>query len=246
MKWNGLNFFGKKVKIAKDFKINLPDFKKFWANGFYEVPCPDKKKIMFENFRNDPENFPLKTPSGKIEISSDTIESFQLIDCLSHPSWFEPYEWLGKINKYTLHLISNQPTHRLHGQLDNASDSRKSKIKDREPVLINSLDANKRSIKDDDIVMLYNDRGKVLAGAILSEDVMPGVVVLSTGAWFDPNYNLNTEVHGNPNVLTNDVGTSSLGQGPTSHTTLIEIKKASKEEIADVMIFNSLSFKENT
>ena len=86
----------------------------------------------------------------------------------------------------------------------------------------------------------------VLAGAILSEDVMPGVVVLSTGAWFDPNYNLNTEVHGNPNVLTNDVGTSSLGQGPTSHTTLIEIKKASKEEIADVMIFNSLSFKENT
>mgnify|MGYP001166647921 FL=1 len=233
-------------KIAKDFKINLPDFKKFWANGFYEVPCPDKKKIMFENFRNDPENFPLKTPSGKIEISSDTIESFQLKDCLSHPSWFEPYEWLGKINKYTLHLISNQPTHRLHGQLDNASDSRKSKIKDREPVLINSLDANKRSIKDDDIVMLYNDRGKVLAGAILSEDVMPGVVVLSTGAWFDPNYTLNTEVHGNPNVLTNDVGTSSLGQGPTSHTTLIEIKKASKEEIADVMIFNSLSFKENT
>ena len=37
-------------KIAKDFKINLPDFKKFWANGFYEVPCPDKKKIMFEKF----------------------------------------------------------------------------------------------------------------------------------------------------------------------------------------------------
>ena len=232
-------------KIAKDFQINLPDFKKFWEKGFYEVPCPDTKKIMFEKFRNDPEKFPLNTPSGKIEISSDTIENFKLNDCLSHPSWFEPYEWLGKTNKYPLHLISNQPTHRLHSQLDNASDSRKSKIKDREPVLINSSDANKRSIKDDDIVMLYNDRGKVLAGAVLSEDVMPGVVVLSTGAWFDPNYTLNIEVHGNPNVLTNDVGTSSLGQGPTSHTTLIEIKKANSEEIADVMIFNSLTFKEN-
>ena len=232
-------------KIAKDFQINLPDFKKFWEKGFYEVPCPDTKKIMFEKFRNDPEKFPLNTPSGKIEISSQTIENFKLNDCLSHPSWFEPYEWLGKTNKYPLHLISNQPTHRLHSQLDNASDSRKSKIKDREPVLINSSDANKRSIKDDDIVMLYNDRGKVLAGAVLSEDVMPGVVVLSTGAWFDPNYTLNIEVHGNPNVLTNDVGTSSLGQGPTSHTTLIEIKKANSEEIADVMIFNSLTFKEN-
>ena len=233
-------------KIAKDFQINLPDFKKFWEKGFYEVPCPDTKKIMFEKFRNDPEKFPLNTPSGKIEISSQTIENFKLNDCLSHPSWFEPYEWLGKTNKYPLHLISNQPIHRLHSQLDNASDSRKSKIKDREPVLINSSDANKRSIKDDDIVMLYNDRGKVLAGAVLSEDVMPGVVVLSTGAWFDPNYTLNIEVHGNPNVLTNDVGTSSLGQGPTSHTTLIEIKKANSEEIADVMIFNSLTFKENT
>jgi len=236
----------KSKKIAKDFEINLPDFKKFWEKGFYEVPCPETKKIMFENFRNDPEKFPLKTPSGKIEISSKTIENFKLSDCLSHPSWFEPYEWLGNTNKYPLHLISNQPTHRLHGQLDNASESRNSKIKDREPVLINSSDANQRSIEDDDIVMLYNDRGKVLAGAILSEDVMPGVAVLSTGAWFDPNYILNTEVHGNPNVLTNDVGTSSLGQGPTSHTTLIEIKKASSKEIADVMIFNSLTIKENT
>ena len=75
---------------------------------------------------------------------------------------------------------------------------------------------------------------------------MEGVVVLSTGAWFDPNYTLNTEVHGNPNVLTNDVGTSSLGQGPTSHTTLIEIKKANNEEIADVMIFSTQYLEENT
>ena len=94
--------------------------------------------------------------------------------------------------------------------------------------------------------MLYNNRGKVLAGAVLSEDVMEGVVVLSTGAWFDPNYTLNTEVHGNPNVLTNDVGTSSLGQGPTSHTTLIEIKKADNQEITDVMIFTSPDLEENT
>ena len=200
-----------------------------------KFPVQIQKKIMLKDFRNNPEKFPLKTPSGKIEISSDTIEKFQLEDCLSHPSWFEPYEWLEKINKYTLHLISNQPTHRLHGQLDNGSDSRKSKIKNREPVLINSSDANKRSIKNDDIVMLFiMIEERFWLEQFYLEDVMPGVVVLSTGAWFDPNYTLNTEMHGNPNVLTNDVGTSSLGQGPTSHTTLIEIKKASKEEIADV------------
>ena len=239
-------FWDENKKIAKEFKIELPDFHDFWKKGFYEVPCDNTKKIMFKNFRNNPVKFPLKTPSKKIEISSKTIESFKLTDCLSHPSWFDPYEWLGKTDNFPLHLISNQPKHRLHGQLDNGSDSRSSKVNNREPVIINSKDAEKRSIKNNDIVMLYNNRGKVLAGAVLSEDVMEGVVVLSTGAWFDPNYTLNTEVHGNPNVLTNDVGTSSLGQGPTSHTTLIEIKKANNQEIADVMIFTTPDIEENT
>ena len=87
--------------------------------------------------------------------------------------------------------------------------------------------------------MLFNQRGKILAGANISDNVMPGVVVLSTGAWFDPDYDLNLERHGNPNVLTKDIGTSSLGQGPTSHTTLVEIKKANKELISEVKIFKS-------
>ena len=33
-----------------------------------------------------------------------------------------------------LHLISNQPTMRLHGQLDNGPVSRAAKVKGREPV----------------------------------------------------------------------------------------------------------------
>ena len=68
---------------------------------------------------------------------------------------------------------------------------------------------------------------------------MSGVVVLSTGAWFDPDDEISLDRHGNPNVLTKDVGTSSLAQGPTSHTTLVEVKKAKKEKIKDVQIFNS-------
>tara|TARA_B110000971_G_scaffold121824_1_gene124725 strand:- start:228 stop:836 length:609 start_codon:yes stop_codon:yes gene_type:complete len=194
---------------------------------------------MFNDFRKDPINFPLNTPSGKIEISSETIANFQLSDCLSHPYWFEPYEWLGNIDEYPLHLISNQPTHRLHSQLDNAANSQNSKINGKEPVMINSSDALKRGIKDGDIVMLFNKRGRVLAGANISDNVMPGVVVLSTGAWFNPDYALNIERHGNPNVLTKDVGTSSLSQGPTCHTTLVQLKKANKEEIVDVNIFKS-------
>ena len=73
------------------------------------MPLPKNEKIMFEDFRRDPKKFPLNTPSGKIEIFSETISDFELNDCLGHPSWFEPYEWLGKVDKYPLHLISNQP-----------------------------------------------------------------------------------------------------------------------------------------
>ena len=219
--------------------ISFPSFEEFWEKGYFELPAPKIEKIMFNDFRKDPINFPLNTPSGKIEISSETISDFQLSDCFSHPYWFEPYEWLGNIDEYPLHLISNQPTHRLHGQLDNAANSQNSKINGKEPVMINSSDALERDIQDGDIVMLFNKRGRVLAGANISDSVMPGVVVLSTGAWFDPDYALNLERHGNPNVLTKDVGTSSLSQGPTCHTTLVQVKKAKREEIVDVNIFKT-------
>ena len=212
-------------KTYKESDLSLPSFEEFWEKGYFEVPAPRIEKIMFDKFRRDPSRFPLQTPSGKIEISSDTISSFQLPDCHSHPYWFEPYEWLGNVDEYPLHLISNQPTHRLHSQLDNAEMSQKNKIHGKEPVMINSKDASDRDIKNGDIVLLYNARGKVLAGAKISDNIMQGVVVLSTGAWFDPDYDLNIERHGNPNVLTKDVGTSSLGQGPTCHTTLVELKK---------------------
>ena len=57
--------------------------------------------------------------------------------------------------------------------------------------------------------------------------VRPGVVVLPTGAWFDPldpSQDDSLEKHGNPNVLTLDKGTSKLTQGCSAHTTLVEVE----------------------
>jgi biotin/methionine sulfoxide reductase len=224
-------------EIASKLDLDLPNFNEFWHKGFFEVPIKKTKKIMFQKFREDPKENPLNTPTGKIEISSEPIKSFNLKDCKGHPSWIEPYEWLGGKNNYPLHLISNQPEYRLHGQLDNAEYSLKNKIKNREPVTINIIDAKERNIKNEDIVLIFNERGKVLAGARITDEIMKGVVVLPTGAWFDPDYETNTDLHGNPNVLTKDIGTSELSQGPTSHTCLVEIKKAKKNEIKNLKIF---------
>ncbi len=230
-------------RISKKVNLDLPDFEKFWEDGFFEVPIEKTKKIMFENFRKNPNENPLNTPSGKIEITSNTIKNFNLDKCKGHPTWIEPYEWLGKIDNYPMHLISNQPEYRLHSQLDNAEYSIKNKIKNREPVLINIEDAKEKKIKNNDIVLIFNERGKVLAGARLTDKIMKGVLVLSTGAWFDPDYEINADLHGNPNVLTKDIGTSELSQGPTSHTCLVDVRKAKQTEIKTIKIFSKPNFK---
>ena len=65
---------------------------------------------------------------------------------------------------------------------------------------------------------------------MLSEALRPGIVQLSTGAWYDPEDPAAEApfcVHGNPNVLTRDAGTSRLAQGCTGQLTLVEIERFS-------------------
>jgi biotin/methionine sulfoxide reductase len=97
---------------------------------------------------------------------------------------------------------------------------------------INPTDAAQRGIRNGDVVRVFNDRGAILAGAVLSEDLRPGVIQISTGAWYDPEETGVTgslDKHGNPNVLTLDKGTSQLAQGPSAQTTLVEVEKYSGE-----------------
>ena len=68
---------------------------------------------------------------------------------------------------------------------------------------------------------LYNERGACLGGADLDEGVAHGVVVMATGAWFDPR-DAALERHGNPNVLTRDEGTSRLAQGCSALSALVQ------------------------
>ncbi|MGO4682152.1 molybdopterin-dependent oxidoreductase [Hyphomicrobium sp. 2TAF46] len=205
--------------------IELPDFNDFWETGFIDYSRHDRPHVMHADFRRDPVSCPLPTPSGKIEIFSERIASFGLEDCPGHPVWREPFEWLGhaEAKRYPLHLLSDQPVRRLHSQLDQSPYSRAGKISGREPVYLNPKDAAKREIAQGDVVELFNDRGRCLAGALLSEAIMPGVVRLSTGAWFDPGDDV--EKHGNPNTLTLDRGASTLSQGCSAQTCLVEVRR---------------------
>ena len=107
----------------------------------------------------------------------------------------------------------------------------------REPIKIHPQDAQIRRLVDGDIVEVFNKRGKCLAGVIISNEVMKGIVFLPVGAWYDPINDGEFCIHGNPNVLTEDIGTSSLAQGPSAHSTLVEIKKYTKE-LPEINIFH--------
>jgi biotin/methionine sulfoxide reductase len=208
--------------------IALPGFQQFWAEGFVELPPPERDYVLFEDFRRDPDQHPLNTPSGRIEIVSDTVAGFDYSDCPPHPAWIPPAEWLGSASaeRWPIHLVTHQPGSRLHSQMDPGPVSRGQKVAEREPVRINPVDAAARGIADGDVVRLFNDRGACLAGAVIDADVMPGVVVIATGAWFDPPSAAGEpERHGNPNVLTLDIGTSALAQGTSALTALIEIER---------------------
>ena len=95
---------------------------------------------------------------------------------------------------------------------------------------MNPSDAQERGLRGIDVVRVFNDRGACLAGVVLDGGVRPQVVQLSTGAWFDPADPTDPDamcVHGNPNVLTDDVGTSSLARGCTGAHVLVEVEKFS-------------------
>jgi biotin/methionine sulfoxide reductase len=208
----------------------VPEFAEFWETGEYRLPAGPERFTLLEDFRADPVRSPLHTPTGRIEITSETVAGFGYPDCPGHPVWLEPDEWLGAplARRFPLHLIANQPSTRLHSQFDVGATSQRGKVAGREAIQMNPQDAADRGIAAGDVVKVYNDRGACLAGAVLTTVVRPGVVRLPTGAWFDPVPGTGSAplcAHGNPNVLTADVPSSRLSQGCAGQHALVEIER---------------------
>ncbi len=213
-------------KINRDQGIDIPGLDELRERNWIDLPVRGAEfaRIPFADFRADPEAAPLATPSGRIEIFSETIASFGYTECPGHPYWQAPDEWLGAdlAARYPLHLLSPQPGEKLHSQMECAiadlPGERPAKIE------INPADANLRAIGDGDLVRVFNDRGACHARAHFCDDIRQGVVSLPTGAWLTPDED-GTDSQGNPNILTRDLGTSRIGQGSSAHTALVQVER---------------------
>ena len=137
---------------ATDASPPAPPFDEFWEAGGVPLPQRPYDDPVFSDFRADPDLHPLQTPSGRIELYSATIASYGLRDVPGHAAWIEPTQWWRSslAATYDLHLLCNQPSHRLHSQQDMGAASRSTKIAGREPIRLHPADAVARGLRDGD------------------------------------------------------------------------------------------------
>ena len=103
--------------------------------------------------------------------------------------------------------------------------------------MMNDKDAKKLGIKNGDVVRVFNKRGEVLADALVTKDIMQGVMRLCEGGWYDPDENGRCK-YGCVNVLTMDIPTSKLANGNCSHTCLVNVEKF-KGTLPEVTAFSA-------
>jgi biotin/methionine sulfoxide reductase len=222
IEWLNYIYNETRVDTLNRHGFNMPEFEEFWKQGYAQCPVRSNHTYLKE-FRDSPETHRLKTESGKIVLDSPVLSKLNYDDCLSHPAWLEPAEWLGNADQSQLHLISNQPAGRLHSQLETGKASLALKRNGREQAKINKEDARRMNIMDGDIIRIWNARGACLACATITDTVSLGVVVLPTGAWLTTTAQSNLDLSGNPNILTLDIASSKFSQGCAAHTCLVYI-----------------------
>ena len=90
------------------------------------------------------------------------------------------------------------------------------------------MDCEARGIKNGDIIVVFNDKGKTLAGAYVTHRIKPGVVRMYYGAYWepeDPRTPGSLDKGGSANVLTSNVPMSSHCHMYRVHHNMVEVQK---------------------
>jgi len=182
-----------------------------------------KPYVAFEDNIRDPDNHPFATPSGKIEIFSKRLYDMHHpeIPALSHyvPAHEGPEDALAA--KYPLQLITWKGKNRANSTQYANPWLQEVQI---QKLWINPLDAEKRGIAQGDTVKIHNDRGISLVPAEVTQRILPGVVAMQAGAWWQPDAN-GVDHGGCANVLSSSRITA-LAKGNSHQTMLVEVAEA--------------------
>ena len=249
MEWVETGFRGSGIADGEN-----ADFDKFVEDRFMCFPTKEnweEAPAGLIGFYEDPDANPLETPSGKIEYYSTAIAHHFPDDKVRGPvaHWID-FAADGhddrlsseRAKDFPFLLVTNHPRWRVHANHDDIPWFREistGKVVGPdgygyEPVYVNPIDAKKLDIHDGDILGIYNERGTVLGGAILSERIMPGCISQDHGARCDSIVvgMGGLDRGGANNLICPSATTSKNCAGEVTNSFLVGVKKVDVFELA--------------
>lgn len=226
---------------GKEKGAALPDtFEEFKETGLFKQTDDHEPAVA--------DTSEIATPSGKYEVFSKQAYNIskqwdltaagyvpedgldQITPC---PVWYESFESFGDAETkkdYPFQLIGHHTKTRTHSSYGNV-DWMKSVAP--QQCWINTADAAALGIENDDMVIVSTKRGRTQISAKVTDRIMPGVVSIPQGAWYDPETR-DADKLGDPSVLDRGGCISVLtSQRPTAiskgngvHSNLCKIEKA--------------------
>jgi len=183
----------------------------------------DGPRIAFKDQIDEPEKNKFETPSGKIELFSNLLYEMKNPEIPAIPTYVP--EWEGAEDplkdKFPLQCITWKGKNRMNsGFFNHPWQQQVAKQK----LWINPVDAEKRKLKQGDSVRVFNDRGTMVIPVEVTSRIIPGVVAMQAGAWYNPDEK-GIDHGGCPNVLTSQRKTP-LANGNAHQTMLVEVVKA--------------------
>lgn len=152
------------------------------------------------------------TPSGKIELYSETAQEKWGVNPL--PSYEKTAERKDTVENYPFNLMSPNTKNRIHSQFGNLESI---KLVDPEPfATINLGDAEKKGIKENDFIRVFNDRGELNIKVKIDASLRPGNIVIVNGYWH--------EEGACPNILSKGRETD-MGHGTAFHDNMVDYEK---------------------
>ncbi len=239
-----------KFGFEKSGVQELISHEEFVEKGYFVTATdPDWEKYPagLKNFHDDPENHPLKTPSGKIEFYSQNLAKHFPDDKERPPvpHFVEKGETHDeglsgeRAKTYPLLILSNHGRWRVHANHDDIAWLREiptCKVNGPdgygyEPLWIHPKDAEARGIRQGDVIKVFNERGIVLGGAFVTERIMPGVVYMDHGARYDPIIPGELDRGGAINTITPHNTTSKNATGMVCSGFLVEVAGVDLDEL---------------
>ena len=219
------------VKAGYERSDATMPFDEFWEKGVARIDAPKDaaKWVRHGDFFKYPEKNPLHTVSGKIEMYSETFAGWKMKECPPMPKFIEPMEYLGNAKPGQVHVVSPHPRMRIHSQMANADVRKYENVQGRQHVRISVEDAKANGINDGDLVELYNDRGRLIAGAVVSDKIMKGVASLEEGNWIQLD-SMGRCNSGAINMITSSKACSDLSQATSANSCIANIKKCTDAE----------------